>query len=76
MPRIPPTNGVKFKKGQSGNPKGRPPDALNASLKKLTKEELEVLTLSDNKIKAKIDGHNVKKIIVVLDKLVNVVIDL
>lgn len=30
-----------WKKGQTGNPKGRPPDALNAALKKLTKEELE-----------------------------------
>lgn len=30
-----------FKKGQSGNLKGRPPDALNRVMKKLTKEELE-----------------------------------
>lgn len=30
-----------FKKGQSGNPAGRPPDALNRVMKKLTKNELE-----------------------------------
>ena len=41
----------------------------------LPKEELEALALSDNKVKAKMEGHSVKKIIVVLDKLVNVVIE-
>lgn len=30
-----------WKKGESGNPNGRPPDALNAAMKKLTKLELE-----------------------------------
>lgn len=31
----------RWKKGESGNPAGRPPDALNAAMKKLTKLELE-----------------------------------
>lgn len=36
------TKGLKsWKKGQSGNPKGRPPDALGSALKRLTKDELE-----------------------------------
>lgn len=30
-----------FKKGQSANPNGRPPDALNAAMKQITKEELQ-----------------------------------
>ncbi len=30
-----------WKPGQTGNPNGRPPDALNAAMKKLTKNELE-----------------------------------
>lgn len=42
MPRKPPTNGVKFKPGQSGNPGGRPklPDDIKEA-RKLNQVELE-----------------------------------
>jgi len=42
----------------------------------LAKTEAESLALSDNKMSAKLNARPVKKIIVVQDKLVNVVIDL
>jgi leucyl-tRNA synthetase len=42
----------------------------------LAKAESESLALSDNKMSAKLDARPVKKIIVVQNKLVNVVIDL
>lgn len=54
-----------WEKGKSGNPKGRPPDALNAALKKLTKQELEEIgsmvvkgTLADLKSLIKNDQSN------------------
>jgi leucyl-tRNA synthetase len=40
----------------------------------ITKDEAEKLALADGKIQAKIAGQTVRKVIVVPDKLVNVVI--
>jgi len=45
-----------------------------AAARGLGKSEAEAMALSDGKIKSKIDGFAVRKVIVVQDKLVNVVI--
>jgi leucyl-tRNA synthetase len=45
-----------------------------AAVRGMTRENAEALALADDKIKSKLDGTAIRKVIVVPDKLVNVVI--
>ena len=45
-----------------------------AARRGLSKPEAEEIALKDNKVKSKINGSAVRKVIVVPDKLVNVVV--